>query len=146
MLKTQKTKHAAANAPKKWWLVDLEGKILGRVATKIAHILRGKNKSTFSNHLDTGDFVVAINCSKIKLTGKKWEDKKYHFHSGYPGGLKTESAKEALQKHPEDLLLSAVKGMLPKNDLSRVLLKKLKVYPDAKHPHASQSPQPIGAL
>ncbi len=126
---------------RKWLLIDLKGKVLGRVATQIANILRGKHKPTFTPHVDAGDFVVAINAAQIKLTGKKLTDKKYNFHSGYIGGLKTVAAGELLQRHPEEVITLAVKGMLPKNFLSHDLMKKLKVYPGELHPHAAQNPE-----
>lgn len=126
-----------------WWIVDLEGKTLGRIATKIADVLRGKIRATFTPNTDAGDFVVAINADKIKLTGKKWDDKIYYRHSGYPGGLKERTAKELLTKHPEDLIIKAVKGMLPKNFLSTKLITKLKVYAGNEHPHTAQNPKPF---
>ena len=127
----------------RWWIVDLEGKTLGRIATRIADVLRGKTRATFTPNTDAGDFVVAINADKIKLTGKKWDDKIYYRHSGYPGGLKERTAKELLAKHPEDLITKAVKGMLPKNFLSAQLLTKLKVYAGSAHPHEAQQPKPF---
>lgn len=125
-----------------WWLIDLEGKTLGRIATQIADLLRGKHRPTFTPHLDGGDFVVAINASKIHLTGKKWEDKTYYRHSNYPGGIKSRSAKALNEKHPEQLLQFAVEGMLPKNFLSKKLINKLFVYAGVDHPHKAQQPQP----
>jgi large subunit ribosomal protein L13 len=125
---------------KSWYLFDGDGKILGRLASKVATILRGKANPAFSPHMDTGDFVVVINAQKIKMTGRKWEDKVYYRHSGYPGGLKAITAKALLQKKPEELIRTAVKGMLPKNRLGRKLLKKLKIYPGAEHPHQAQQP------
>jgi len=127
----------------RWWIVDLEGKTLGRIATRIADVLRGKIRATFTPNTDAGDFVVAINAEKIKLTGKKWDDKIYYRHSGYPGGLRERTAKELLAKHPEDLIIKAVKGMLPKNFLSAQLLTKLKVYAGSEHPHEAQQPKPF---
>lgn len=124
-----------------WWLVDLEGKTLGRISTEIADRLRGKHRPTFTPSLDCGDFVVAINASKIKLTGKKWDDKIYYRHSNYPGGIKAQSAKHLNEKHPERLLEYAVKGMLPKNFLANKIIKKLFVYAGADHPHQAQNPQ-----
>lgn len=125
---------------KKWYIVDLKDKVLGRVATEIANLLRGKNKPTYTHHVDTGCFVVAINASKIKLTGKKLDQKKYYHHSGYVGGLRETTAEKLLQKHPEQLIKKAVKGMLPRNDLSNSIIKKLKVYADENHPHEAQQP------
>lgn len=131
------------NTERTWVLVNLENKVLGRAASKIANLLRGKDKPTFTPHMDTGNFIVAINASKIRLTGKKMDNKLYHHHTGYPGGLKTKTAKEVLAKHPERLITDAVWGMLPKNDLSRHLLKKLKVYAGNEHPHGAQNPKEI---
>jgi large subunit ribosomal protein L13 len=126
---------------KTWHLFDGDGKILGRLASKVAVVLRGKDKPIFSPHLDTGGFVVVINAQKIRLTGKKWDDKVFYRHSGYPGGLKSITAKALLQKKPEELIRTAVKGMLPKNRLGRKLLRKLKVYAGAEHPHQAQQPK-----
>lgn len=126
-----------------WVLVDLEGKVLGRAATRIADILRGKTKRIFTPHVDTGDFVVAINARKIRLTGKKLEEKVYYKHTGYKGGLKEITAEKLLQRDPATLIRRAVHGMLPKNRLSRHLLKKLRIYPEATHPHAAQQPKPV---
>ena len=131
-------------ANRQWWIIDLEGQTLGRIATQIADLLRGKTKATYTPSADGGDFVVAINASKIKLTGKKLDDKIYYNHSGYPGGFRETSARQLQEKHPEDLLMKAVKGMLPKNFLSAKLLKKLKVYPGTEHPHAAQEPKTLG--
>ena len=123
---------------KKWFLVDAESKILGRLATQIAVRLRGKHKAIFTPHADTGDFVVVINADKVSLTGKKWDNKIYYRHSGYIGGLKQISAKKLLEKKPEDVLRFAVRGMLPKNSLGRRQLKKLKIYAGSEHPHQAQ--------
>ena len=128
---------------KGWYLVDVEGKILGRLASKIATLLRGKDKPLFTPHVDTGDFVIVVNAKKINLTGRKWGDKVYYRHSGYPGGLKSITAKDLVQKKPEEIIRKAVKGMLPKNRLGRKLLKKLKIYPDSEHPHQAQQPKKI---
>ena len=126
-----------------WYLVDVDNKVLGRVATQIANVLRGKNKPTFTPSVDTGDFVIVVNAEKIALTGKKLTDKTYYSHSGYVGGLKEISAGKLLVKRPEDLLKKAVKGMLPKNKLARHMLKKLKIYSGANHPHSSQQPKSL---
>ncbi len=126
-----------------WWVVDLEGKTLGRAATEIAKVLRGKHKPTFTPHVDTGDFVVVINAEKVVLTGKKWQTKMYRWHSGYPGGLREMNAESMREKQPEEMVRRAVKGMLPKNRLGRKLNTKLKVYAGADHPHAAQLPQPL---
>lgn len=128
---------------RKWHLVDASGKVLGRLATRIALLLMGKRKSIYAPHLDVGDFVVVINAEKVKLTGNKLEKKIYYHHSGYPGGLKEKTAKELLEKHPERLIKLAVKRMLPKNKLGRKMLKRLKVYAGDKHPHIAQKPEPI---
>ena len=125
---------------KKWYVVDAENKVLGRLATEIANRLRGKHKPTFSSFIDNGDFIVVTNAEKIQLTGNKLDDKKYYRHTGYVGGIKETSAKELLAKHPTDLITKAVKGMLPKNKLGRAQLKKLKVYAGKDHPHAAQQP------
>ena len=125
---------------KKWYVVDAENKVLGRLASEIATRLRGKHKPTFSSFIDNGDFIVVTNAEKIQLTGNKLSDKKYYRHTGWIGGIKEASAKELLEKHPTDLLIKAVKGMLPRNKLGRAQLKKLKVYAGQNHPHAAQQP------
>lgn len=127
----------------KWWLVDAEGEVLGRLATQIAARLRGKHNPLFTPHVDSGDSVVVVNADKIVLTGRKWAQKKYYHHSGYIGGLKEITAKKLLEKRPEDLIRFAVKGMLPKNRLGRTLIKKLKVYTGGSHPHEAQKPEPL---
>lgn len=126
-----------------WVVVDVKDKTLGRVATAIANILRGKHRPTYTPHVDTGDFVVAINAAHVKLTGKKWQDKIYHSHSGYMGGLKSIPAEKLKEKHPERILIKAVKGMLPKNYLGKRMLRKLKVYSDGNHPHSAQMPKEV---
>ena len=126
-----------------WWIVDAEGKTLGRVATRIAHALRGKHKAIFSPHVDTGDFVIVVNAEKIHVSGKKDEDKMYYRHTGYPGGSKSTKFYELQKKHPERILEGAGKGMMPKNALNRRSLHRLKVYAGATHPHDSQQPQPL---
>ncbi len=128
---------------RKWYLIDAKGKVLGRVAAEVARILRGKNKPTFTPHVDCGDFVIVINAKHVKLTGRKWEQKKYYRHSGYIGGLKEIKAEDMLKKYPERLVVHAVKGMLPKNRLGNRLITKLKVYPEAEHPHKAQNPVKI---
>lgn len=127
----------------KWWVVDAEGQILGRLATLIASRLRGKHNPLFTPHVDTGDSVIVINADKIRLTGRKWDQKCYYRHSGYIGGLKTTTAKDLKIKRPEDIIRFAVKGMLPKNRLGRRLFKKLKVYAGDKHPHSAQQPEAL---
>lgn len=128
---------------KKWYVVDAENKILGRLATEIASRLRGKHKPTFSPFIDNGDFIIVTNADKVQLTGQKWDDKKYYRHTGYMGGIKETSARELLEKHPTDLVMKAVKGMLPKNKIGRAQLKKLKVYAGADHPHKAQQPEEL---
>ena len=123
---------------RRWWVVDASDQVLGRLATQVATVLRGKHKPTFTPHLDTGDFVIVVNADKIKLTGRKWEQKTYYRHSGYTGGLKQITAKKLLEKRPENILRFAVRGMLPKNSLGRRQLKKLKIYPGSDHPHQAQ--------
>ncbi|RWX52412.1 LSU ribosomal protein L13P [Candidatus Electrothrix marina] len=126
---------------RKWCVVDADGKVLGRIATEIARRLRGKHKPTFCNFQDNGDFVVVVNADRVHLTGTKWDDKVYYRHTGFMGGIKDRTAKEVREKSPEDLIVMAVKGMLPKNKLGRAQLKKLKVYAGAEHPHAAQQPE-----
>jgi large subunit ribosomal protein L13 len=126
-----------------WFIVDADGKVLGRLASEIAKILRGKNKPNFTPHMDGGDFVIVINADKVKLTGNKYKKKTYYHHSGYPGGIKSISAEDLLVKKPEELIRLAVKGMIPKNPLGRQTLKKLKVYAGDKHPHEAQQPKEI---
>ena len=126
-----------------WWIVDAEGKTLGRVATRIAHALRGKHKAIFSPHVDTGDFVIVVNAEKIHVSGKKDEDKMYYRHTGYPGGIKSTKFYELQKKHPERILEGAVKGMMPKNKLSRSMMTKLKIYAGSEHPHSAQQPTPL---
>lgn len=125
---------------RKWYVIDAEGKPLGRVASKAAHILRGKHKATYTPHIDCGDYVIIINASKVLLTGNKLEDKKYYSHSQYPGGLRTRAAKEMIEKYPEEMVEKAVKGMLPKNRLGRAMYKKLFVYAGSEHKHMAQKP------
>ena len=128
------------NMERAWHLIDADGRVLGRLATEIADILRGKNKPIYAPHVDTGDFVVVVNARNVKLTGNKWADKMYHHHTGYPGGIKSISAEKLHEKKPEEIIRLAVKGMLPKNRLGRKIFKKLKVYAGSDHPHASQQP------
>ena len=133
----------ASEQERNWVLDDLDGAVLGRAATRIANILRGKHKPVFTPHFDMGDFVVAVNANKIRLTGAKLDQKLYRRHSGYRGGLKEHTAGELLEKKPEDLIRLAVSGMLPKNKTRQHLLKKLKIYAGAEHPHQAQVPQKI---
>jgi large subunit ribosomal protein L13 len=125
----------------RWYLVDAENAILGRLASTVAARLRGKHNPLFTPHVDTGDWIIVINADKVALTGRKWDQKNYYRHSGYIGGLKTITAKKLLEKRPEDLIRFAVKGMLPKNKLGRKLFKKLKVYSGGQHPHEAQQPE-----
>ena len=126
---------------RKWWLIDADGKILGRLATEISILLQGKRNPEFVKFMDSGDFVVVINAEKVKVTGKKLEQKKYYSHSGYPGGIREKTLKEMLEKNPEDVLRKAVRGMIPKNKLGRAMYKKLKVYTGPDHPHEAQMPK-----
>ncbi len=128
------------NVDRQWFVIDASDKILGRVATKIADRIRGKDKPTFTPHTDGGDYVVVINAEKIKVTGEKFNDKKYYTHSLYPGGLKTKTFREMNEKHPERIIEEAVKGMLPKNKLGKSMIKKLKVFSGPDHDHESQQP------
>lgn len=125
----------------RWYLVDAEGAVLGRMASEIASRLRGKRNPLYTPHVDTGDSIVVINADKIVLTGRKWDQKVYYHHTGYVGGIKSITAKKLLEKKPEELVIHAVRGMLPKNRLGRSLLKKLKVYAGPDHPHAAQKPE-----
>jgi large subunit ribosomal protein L13 len=138
-MKTFSAKHEEVE--REWFLIDLEGKTVGRAATQIASILRGKTKPIFTPHVDCGDFVVCINADKVVFTGNKLAAKVYNRHSGYPGGLKEITAEKLLAKRPEDVINFAVQGMLPKNSLGRQMLKKLKVYAGSEHPHQAQQPQ-----
>lgn len=128
---------------REWFLIDAKGLTLGRLASKIAAILRGKTKPIFTPHMDTGDYVIVVNAEKIKVTGKKLLDKFYARHSGYPGGIKLTDLRTMLEKKPEDVIKLAVRGMLPKNNLGRKMLKKLKVYRGPEHPHAAQNPKQL---
>src|SRR5213592_4006199 len=128
---------------RRWYLVDAEGKTLGRLATQIADTLRGKVKPEYTPHVDTGDFVVVVNAEKIAVTGKKLDEKLYRRHSGYPGGLRTRTLREELNRRPTEVLRKAVKGMLPRNRLARAQLTKLKIYAGPEHPHGAQAPEPM---
>jgi len=123
-----------------WYVIDAEGKTLGRMAAEIAHRLRGKHKPEYTAHVDTGDYIVVVNAEKVKVTGKKATDKMYYRHTGYPGGLKTRSFNEMIEKAPEDVVKLAVKGMMPRTPLGRAMLRKLKVYTGTQHPHGAQNP------
>lgn len=131
------------NTEQKWYVVDASGKVLGRLATQIAKVLRGKNKPEFTPHADAGDHVIVVNAAQIKVTGKKESDKVYYSHSGYPGGIKEITFDKMMQKDPTRILEIAVKGMMPKNPLGRAMLRKLKVYAGAEHPHVAQQPVEI---
>ena len=141
MQKTYMPKGDAHLSERKWYVVDATGQTLGRLASQVATLLRGKHKPTFTPHLDMGDFVIVINAEKIELTGRKWTDKIYYRHSGYPGGLKARTAAEMHKTFPERMIELAVRGMLPKNRLGRQLFTKLKVYRGETHPHAAQQPE-----
>jgi large subunit ribosomal protein L13 len=132
-----------ALAQRQWYVVDAQGKVLGRMASEIAKVLRGKNKPIFTPSVDAGDFVIVINARDVKLTGKKLQKKVYYRHTEYPGGIRERTAEKMLEEKPEHLVLLAVKGMLPKNRLSRKLVTKLKIYAGPEHPHEAQKPQPL---
>jgi len=132
-----------AEVRRDWYLIDAEGKTLGRMASEIARRLRGKHKPIYTPHVDTGDYIVVINAEKIRVTGNKMKDKMYHHHTGYVGNLKSISLEKLLQKAPERVLQHAVKGMLPRNPLGRAMFKKLKVYAGPEHPHQAQQPKPL---
>jgi large subunit ribosomal protein L13 len=132
-----------ATRERNWLVVDATGQTLGRLATRIADSLRGKNKPEYTPHCDTGDFVIVVNAEKISVTGNKLQEKRYYRHSGYPGGLRSRTLEEMLERRPEEVIRKAVKGMLPRNRLGRAQLTKLKVYAGPDHPHAAQQPQPM---
>jgi large subunit ribosomal protein L13 len=143
MATTKMVTRSEALAGRRWYLIDANGAVLGRVATKIANLLRGKTKPTFTPHQDAGDFVVVINAAGLKLSGEKLDGKLYYRHSGYPGGVRKWTARRELADQPERMLREAVRGMLPKNRLGRQLATKLKVYRDGDHPHSAQQPTPV---
>jgi large subunit ribosomal protein L13 len=126
---------------REWLVVDAKDQTLGRLASQIAHLLRGKHKPMFSPHMDVGDYVIVINCDKVRVTGRKLDQKNYYWHSGYPGGLRSRSLREQMDKYPERVIEAAVRGMLPKNKLGRQMIKKMKVYKGDSHPHAAQKPK-----
>jgi ribosomal protein L13, bacterial type len=132
-----------ADRQRDWYVVDAEGKTLGRLATAIADTLRGKRKPEYTPHIDTGDFVIVVNAEKVEVTGRKREQKRYWWHTGYPGGIRNRTLTEMLERHPEEVIRKAVKGMLPRNRLGRAQLRKLKVYAGPDHPHAAQQPKPL---
>lgn len=138
----QKTKFTTPDEiSRKWFVVDAQGQTLGRLASKIAQVLRGKDKPEFVPNLDVGDYVVVINCEKIHVTGRRLDQKMYYNYSGYPGGLRSRSLRQLLEKHPDRAMIAAVKGMLPKGPLGRAMLTKLKVYAGSEHPHEAQKPE-----
>ena len=132
-----------ASRERNWLVVDASGKTLGRLATQVADALRGKRKPEYTPHIDTGDFVIVINAERVSVTGRKQEQKRYYRHSGYPGGLRSRTLAEMLERRPEEVVRKAVKGMLPRNRLGRAQLRKLKVYAGPEHPHAAQKPEPM---
>ena len=142
-MQTHRLTTKEAEQQRKWYIVDLSGKTLGRVATQIAHVLRGKHKPSYTAHVDSGDFVIVINAEKVVLTSDKWSKKIYYDHTLFPGGLKTHTAEQMRKKHPEELIERAVWGMLPKGPLGRRMYKKLKVYCGEKHTHAAQMPEAL---
>ena len=136
-----KTYHAKKEEIERgWFVVNAEGKVLGRLASQVAKVLRGKHKPTFSPHVDTGDFVVVVDARKVTLTGRKLKDKKYYHHTGYPGGIREARAEKVLARKPAEMIRTAVKGMLPKTSLGRQMIRKLKVYAGSNHPHEAQKP------
>jgi large subunit ribosomal protein L13 len=143
-MNTSKTWNAKpGDVTREWYVVDAEGQTLGRLATRIADVLRGKTKPQYTPHVDTGDFVVVVNAEKIGVTGKKLDQKRYYRHSGYPGGLRSRTLREQLERRPTEVIRVAVKGMLPKNRLASAQLTKLKIYAGPEHPHAAQAPKPL---
>jgi large subunit ribosomal protein L13 len=143
-MNTSKTWNAKpGDVTREWYVVDAEGQTLGRLATRIADVLRGKTKPQYTPHIDTGDFVVVVNAEKIGVTGKKLDQKRYYRHSGYPGGLRSRTLREQLERRPTEVIRVAVKGMLPRNKLANAQLTKLKIYAGPEHPHAAQAPKPL---
>lgn len=140
---TRSTTTAEAQADRKWWIVDLEGVTLGRAATRIAHVLRGKHKPTYTPHIDTGDFVIIVNAEKVAMTGQKLDKKSYFRHTGYVGGIREISAKHLLERDPEKVIRKAIKGMLPRGPLGRAQMRKLKIHVGAEHPHQAQQATPL---
>ena len=133
----------AEDIEREWYVVSANGEVLGRMAVRIAKVLRGKHKPIFTQHVDCGDHVIVTDADKVRLTGRKWQQKMYYAHSGYPSGLKVATAQRMMDKHPEKIIRHAVRGMLPHNRLGRQILRKLKVYVGPEHPHEAQSPQPL---
>ena len=132
-----------AEVERRWFVIDAQDRALGRLASRVASILRGKHKAIYTPHVDTGDFVVVVNAEKIQVTGNKLDQKMYHRHSGYPGGLRSRSLREQLERRPTEVIRKAVKGMLPRTRLGRAQIGKLKIYAGPDHPHAAQSPEPL---
>jgi len=143
-VKTYSPNAEEAKENREWWVVDATGKTLGRFASEIAKVLRGKHKPTFSPHLDCGDFVIVTNCERIAVTGNKLDDVHYYRHSRYPGGLKSRSMREQMKRFPDRVIYEAVKGMMPKTRLGRAQMKKLRIYAGSEHPHSAQQPTPLG--
>ena len=141
MMKTYVPK--AGDVKHAWYVVDADGVPLGRLAARVAILLKGKHKAEYTPHLDLGDHVVVVNCERVKLTGRKLEHKTYYHHTGYPGGLRQRTVADVIAKHPEDVVRLAVRGMLPRNRLGRAIMKKLKIYRGAEHQHAAQNPVPL---
>ncbi|MDW7712154.1 MAG: 50S ribosomal protein L13 [Deferrisomatales bacterium] len=133
----------AQTIEKEWFVVDAQGATLGRLAAQVASVLRGKHKPTYTPHVDAGDFVVVVNADKVHLTGRKMDQKMYYWYTGYPGGIKGRTARQMLERKPEEVFRRAVKGMLPKNNLGRKMMTKLKIYASPEHPHQSQQPKPL---
>lgn len=131
------------DVPRKWYIIDAENKVLGRLASEVAQILRGKHKPIYTPHVDSGDYVIIVNAAKVVLTGNKWAQKLYRWHTGYPGGLREMPAEKMRQHRPERIVELAVRGMLPKTKLGRAMLRKLKVYAASAHPHTAQQPEPL---
>lgn len=142
-MKTYMPSKKTLEQERKWYIVDMEGEVLGRQAVRIASVLRGKHKPEFTPFLDAGDHVIVINAEKVALTGRKLDNKMYYRHSGYPGGIRSNTASELLEKHPDRVIRQAVKRMLPKGPLGRQMLRKLKIYSGSEHPHEAQTPQPL---
>lgn len=134
---------SAEDIERSWYVVDASDRVLGRVAAQVASVLRGKHKASYAPHMDAGDFVIVVNAGKARFTGRKLDQKVYHRNTGYPGGIRSVTARRLLETHPERVVENAVRGMLPKNSLGRRMFKKLKVYADGNHPHAAQKPQPL---
>ncbi|RME62513.1 MAG: 50S ribosomal protein L13 [Caldilineae bacterium] len=142
-MKTLSLTNEEAKASREWWVVDASGKTLGRLASEIAQVLRGKHKPTFTPNVDCGDFVIVVNCEKFVVSGNRLDDKRYYRHSRYPGGLKSRTMREQLARFPERIIYEAVKGMMPKTKLGRAQMKKLRVYAGPDHPHQAQQPKPL---